>query len=91
MDIQLSAQQQAVVDCNEPRIIVKACPGSGKTFSVAARMAKLLRENNLSRHQGIAAISFTNTACEVIQKELKETFGCRNIGFLHLSGQLIVS
>ena len=48
MDIQLSAQQQAVVDCNEPRIIVKACPGSGKTFSVAARMAKLLRENNLS-------------------------------------------
>ena len=28
MDIQLSAQQQAVVDCNEPRIVVKACPGS---------------------------------------------------------------
>ena len=47
MDIQLSAQQQAVVGCNEPRIVVKACPGSGKTFSVAARMAKLLRENNL--------------------------------------------
>lgn len=61
MDIQLSAQQQAVVDCNEPRIVVKACPGIGKTFSVAARMAKLLQENNLSRHQGIAAISFTNT------------------------------
>ncbi len=75
MAIQLSAQQQAVVDCNEPRIVVKACPGSGKTFSVAARMAKLLGENNLSRHQGIAALSFTNTACEVIQKELKETFG----------------
>ena len=50
MDIQLSAQQQAVVGCNEPRIVVKACPGSGKTFSVAARMAKLLRENNLSRY-----------------------------------------
>ena len=43
MDIQLSAQQQAVVGCNEPRIVVKACPGSGKTFSVAARMAKLLQ------------------------------------------------
>ena len=49
MDIQLSAQQQAVVGCNEPRIVVKACPGSGKTFSVAARMAKLLRENNLGK------------------------------------------
>ena len=88
MDIQLSAQQQAVVDCNEPRIVVKACPGSGKTFSVAARMAKLLDENNLSRHQGIAALSFTNTACEVIQKELKETFGCRNIGYPSFIGTI---
>ena len=88
MDIQLSAQQQAIVDCNDPRIAVKACPGSGKTFSVAARMAKLLRENNLSRHQGIAAISFTNTACEVIQKELKGTFGCRNIGYPSFIGTI---
>lgn len=88
MAIQLSAQQQAVVDCNEPRIVVKACPGSGKTFSVAARMAKLLRENNLSRHQGIAAISFTNTACEVIQKELKETFGCTNISYPSFIGTI---
>lgn len=67
---------------------MKACPGSGKTFSVAARMAKFLRENNLSRHQGIAAISFTNTACEVIQKELKETFGCRNIGYPSFIGTI---
>lgn len=88
MDIQLSAQQQAVVDCNEPRIVVKACPGSGKTFSVAARMAKLLGENNLSRHQGIAALSFTNTACEVIQKELKETFGYANIGYPSFIGTI---
>ena len=79
MDIQLSAQQQAVVDCNEPRIVVKACPGSGKTFSVAARMAKLLRENSLSRHQGIAAISFTNTACDTIKDELQKTFGIPNV------------
>lgn len=88
MAIQLSEQQQAVVDCTEPRIVVKACPGSGKTFSVAARMAKFLRENNLSRHQGIAAISFTNTACEVIQKELKETFGYANIGYPSFIGTI---
>ena len=88
MAIQLSEQQQAVVDCTEPRIVVKACPGSGKTFSVAARMAKFLRENNLSRHQGIAAISFTNTACEVIQKEIKETFGYANIGYPSFIGTI---
>ena len=88
MDIQLSAQQQAVVDCNEPRIVVKACPGSGKTFSVAARMARLLCENNLSRHQGIAAISFTNTACDVIKKELKETFGYPNVSYPSFIGTI---
>ena len=36
MDIQLSAQQQAVVGCNEPRIVVKdflcGC-AYGKTFT----------------------------------------------------------
>lgn len=88
MDIQLSAQQQAVVDCNEPRSVVKACPGSGKTFSVAARMARLLRENNLSRHQGIAAISFTNTACEVIKKELKDSFGYPNVSYPSFIGTI---
>ena len=88
MAIQLSAQQQAVVDCSDPRIVVKACPGSGKTFCMAARMAKLLGENNLSRHQGIAALSFTNTACEVIQKELKETFGYANIGYPSFIGTI---
>ncbi len=87
MTIQLSAQQQAIVDCTEPRIVVKACPGSGKTFSVAARMAKLLDENNLSRHQGIATISFTNTACEVIKKELKDTFGS-NISYPSFIGTI---
>lgn len=71
MDIQLSAQQQAVVGCNEPRIVVKACPGSGKTFSVAARMAKLLRENNLSRHRGIAAISLPTLHVRLYKKNLK--------------------
>lgn len=71
MDVQLSAQQQAVVDCTEPRIVVKACPGSGKTFSVAARMAKLLQENNLSRHQGIAALSLPTQHVRLYKKKLK--------------------
>ena len=88
MAIQLSAQQQAVVDCNEPRSVVKACPGSGKTFSVAARMARLLHENNLSRHQGIAAVSFTNTACDVIKKELKDTFGYPNVFYPSFIGTI---
>lgn len=71
MDIQLSAQQQAVVGCNEPRIVVKACPGSGKTFSVAARMAKLLRENNLSRHRGLQPYLLPTLHVRLYKKNLK--------------------
>lgn len=88
MTIQLSEQQQAIVNCCEPKIVVKACPGSGKTFSVAARMAKFLRDNNLSRHQGIAAISFTNTACEEIRKQLNATFGYPNMPYPSFIGTI---
>lgn len=88
MPIQLSERQQAIVDCASERIVVKACPGSGKTFSVAARMARLLKENGLSKHQGIAAISFTNTACEVIKHELRNTFNCDNISYPSFIGTI---
>ena len=58
----LSPSQREIVNCPDRRIVVKACPGSGKTFSVTARLAKLLCNNELNKHQGIAAISFTHTA-----------------------------
>lgn len=60
--------------CNaDGKFVVRACPGSGKTFTVAAKMAKLLKNWQYS-HQGVAVISFTNVAWQEIQKELKTTF-----------------
>jgi len=83
----LSDSQRQIVDCPDKRIVVKACPGSGKTFSVTARFARLLSDNNLNRHQGIAIISFTNTACEEIRKNLPK-FGVANIGYPHYIGTI---
>jgi superfamily I DNA/RNA helicase len=68
----LSPKQQIIIEATG-NCVVNACPGSGKTFSVAARIAHLLKTKEF-HHQGIAAISFTNTAWEEINKKLKEDF-----------------
>lgn len=70
--VTLSPKQQKIVEATG-NCVVNACPGSGKTFSVAARIAHLLK-NKEFLHQGIVAISFTNTAWEEIEKKLKECF-----------------
>jgi len=84
----LSESQREIVDCDASRIIVKACPGSGKTYSVAARFARLLNKNDLSRHQGIAAISFTNTACEEIRKELDTEYSINDVRYPNFIGTI---
>lgn len=68
--------------------VVKACPGSGKTFAVAARLAKLLNEWK-HRHQRIATISFTNVAWQEIKKYLTDDFGVRTpISYPHFLGTI---
>ena len=52
----------------EGRVIVRACPGSGKTYSVANKLLSYLDSWN-SYHQGVAVLSFTNIAREEIYKK----------------------
>ncbi|MEX1014783.1 MAG: UvrD-helicase domain-containing protein, partial [Candidatus Paceibacterota bacterium] len=61
----LSDQQREIVFEKEGKLVVRACPGSGKTYSEAERLARLMNEWNLS-HQGIAALSFTNVAWQEV-------------------------
>lgn len=52
----------------EGRVIVRACPGSGKTYTVATKLLFYL--DNWDRyHQGVAILSFTNVASEEIYKK----------------------
>lgn len=83
----LTDKQKEIVDSEESRIVVKACPGSGKTYSVAARLAKLLHGQDF-RHKGIAVISFTRVAGEEIKKSLKEDYGIDTFDYPHFIGTI---
>lgn len=54
---------------SEGKVVVLACPGSGKTFSVANKLLNYL-DNWTDKHRGIAILSFTNVASEEIYKKM---------------------
>jgi superfamily I DNA/RNA helicase len=83
----LTNKQKTIVDCNESHIVVKACPGSGKTYSVTARLAKLIHEK-IYKHQGVSVLSFTNNACIEIKDYLKKHCDINDIGYPHFIGTL---
>ncbi len=66
----LTRQQQEVVT-HDGHGVVRACPGSGKTRALAARVAYRMSKWE-SRRSGIAALSFTNVAVEELKGGLRE-------------------
>lgn len=83
----LTNKQKQIVHSSECRIVVKACPGSGKTYSVAARLAKLLHTQYF-QHKGIAVISFTRVAGEEIKKNLRKGYDINGFGYPHFIGTI---
>jgi len=69
-----SDEQREIIKTRNTLSAIRACPGSGKTYAVAARLEKILSEWNLT-HQGIAAASFTNVAWQEIDRCLRDEFG----------------
>lgn len=66
----LSQEQEVVLSANG-KFVLRACPGSGKTFTVSAKIEDLLK-GWTSNYQGIAALSFTNVAWKEVEKNLVE-------------------
>lgn len=71
-------EQKAVLNCDS-NVVVTARPGSGKTFTIVEKIAKVLP--SLPNYQGIIAISFTNKAsfelkkrCSLRGVDLKNSF-----------------
>ena len=60
-----SKQQLEIIE-SQGNIVVTAKPGSGKTFTVVQKIARILE--NLPDHKGVIAISFTNKASDEIQE-----------------------
>ncbi|MBK7374938.1 MAG: UvrD-helicase domain-containing protein [Chitinophagaceae bacterium] len=66
----LEGQALAIASSNENRIRVVAGPGSGKTFSLMRRIARLL-ESGVDPHS-ILLSTFTRTAAHDLKKRIDE-------------------
>lgn len=84
----LSHMQRKIVFDKSGKFVVRACPGSGKTFCVSARLARLILGWQ-KEYEGIAAVSFTNVAWQEIEKKYSEEFQLGDkISFPHFLGTI---
>ncbi|HRW97842.1 MAG TPA: ATP-dependent helicase [Cyclobacteriaceae bacterium] len=86
--VTLTDEQNAFLDV-EGKVVLCACPGSGKTFIVGKKLLKYLETWPYS-YRGIAVLSFTNVASEEILRQTKDLADTKfqNIGFPHFIGTL---
>lgn len=84
----LSEKQREIVFDKSGKFVVRACPGSGKTYCVSARFARLILDWE-KEYEGIAVLSFTNVAWKEIEKTYSEVFqiGAR-VSFPHFLGTI---
>jgi DNA helicase-2/ATP-dependent DNA helicase PcrA len=82
----LSPLQKSIVFEKTGRFVVRACPGSGKTYTVAAKLGHLIA-NWDSTSRGVAVLSFTNVAWKEIKKKLDENLEIQ-INYPHYLGTL---
>lgn len=67
------------------KIVLNACPGSGKTTTIAYKLTQITQEfeEKYGRFSGIACLSFTNVAKDEINEKYKQ-FSDKFLGFPHL-------
>lgn len=73
----LTKEQKAIVDCNDKYIVCAAAAGSGKTFTMLARIQKLV--NDGVNPQSILALTFTNAAALEMKTRYSDDNGTSNI------------
>lgn len=66
-------QQQAAIQAGGRRILVAAGPGTGKTFTLISRLARLLEQG--AEPSRVVAITFTNRAADELRERLKKRCG----------------
>jgi len=83
---QLTDSQKEIIDL-QGKNILKACPGSGKTFVVAHKVVhdfKLWKDKN----KGMAILSFTNVAKRELDIKIQEISGLKTLPYPHFIGTL---
>ena len=85
MKEQLTEEQKKFLTA-EGKVVVKACPGSGKTYSVAHKLLSYI-DNWKDYHSGVAVLSFTNVASNEIQEKAQTIHGSLGeLGYPHFIG-----
>lgn len=69
--MELNNEQQKIVDSNAKNILVLACPGSGKTYTVIQRYINLVTKNNKDPNK-IILITFTKKAGMELKKRIEK-------------------
>jgi len=86
---QLNEHQQAAVEASEPRVLVRAGAGSGKTRVLTERIAYLIEDRQASPHE-IMAFTFTRKAAQEMKERLLVRVGSAahkiDIGTFHAVG-----
>ena len=80
--VTLSSEQQAAVLATEPRVLVLAGAGSGKTRVMERRVTHLVKDRGVSPFE-IMPISFTRLAAEELRSRLAESIGPSMANKLH--------
>ena len=72
------------------RVVLNACPGSGKTTTIAYKLTELTKswQQTHGKFIGVACLSFTNVAKDQINEKYSEFSGAP-ISFPHLVSEVV--
>lgn len=84
--MELTNEQEKIINEASGHFLVRACPGSGKTFTIACKAIDDVENWNRLR-EGVALLSFTNTAQEELSGEIKK-ISERSLGYPHYIGTI---
>lgn len=79
-------RKQKTITQMRGKVIVKACPGSGKTFMIATKVANQIL-NWKEKNKGIAVFTFTNVAKDELVNNIEKILGY-NVTYPHFIGTL---
>lgn len=85
MEEKMTEEQKKILD-TEGKVVIKACPGSGKTYTVAHKLLSYV-DNWKDYHSGVAVLSFTNVASNEIYEKARLIHGSLGkFGYPHFIG-----
>lgn len=81
-NMELDKYQQAAVEAKEDRILVVACPGSGKTRTLVSRFEYMVDTLHIPSHE-IVMLTFTRHAAKEMRGRLAGKVGMAFLGTFH--------